>query len=97
MAKSHSISKDTWKRTKKLFHLLDLTILNSYILYKFCSGNMTHLKFREQLVGDLVFSHEESIEIHGAPRCRASSSETQMSRLDIKHALHWPVRGKEER
>jgi hypothetical protein len=30
---------------------------------------MTHLKFREQLVRDLlVLSHEENMEVHGVPR-----------------------------
>jgi hypothetical protein len=51
MANSYGIGKKTRKWMKKLFfHLLDLTILNSYILYKSCGGNMTHLKCREQLV-----------------------------------------------
>lgn len=50
---------------KKLFYLLGLTILNSYILHKSCEGNMTHLHFREQLVRGLnVLSHEDT-EIHG--------------------------------
>jgi hypothetical protein len=36
MANSYSISKKTWKWTKKFFlHLLDLTILNSFILWKY--------------------------------------------------------------
>jgi hypothetical protein len=41
---------------------------------------MTHLKFREQLVMDLVIlSNEENFEIHGVPRGQPSSSETEMS------------------
>ena len=37
MANSYSISRRTFKWTKKLFfHLLDLTILNSYILHSSC-------------------------------------------------------------
>jgi hypothetical protein len=65
MANNCSISKKTWKLMKKklFFHLLDLTVLNSYVLYK-SWGGMTHLKFREQVVRDLVFlSHEENTEI----------------------------------
>jgi hypothetical protein len=55
MANSYSFSKKTWKWMEKLFfHLLDVTILNSYMLYKIYGGNMTHLKFREQLVRDLI-------------------------------------------
>jgi hypothetical protein len=80
MANSYSISKKTSKCKKKLFlHLLDLTIPNLYILCKSCGGNMTHLKFREQLVSDLiVLSHEGNTEIRGVPRGRSSSLETQM-------------------
>jgi hypothetical protein len=67
--------------TKKLFfHLLDVTIPNSYILYKSCGGNMTNLKFRKQLVRDLVvLFHGEDSEICGVPRGQPSSSETEMS------------------
>ena len=39
MANSYSINRRTWKWTKKLFfHLLDLAILNSYILIFFTGG-----------------------------------------------------------
>jgi hypothetical protein len=39
MANSYSISRRTFKWTKKLFfHLLDLAILNSYILYSSSGG-----------------------------------------------------------
>jgi hypothetical protein len=41
MANSYSISKRTCKWMKKFFHLLHLTILNSYIVYKSCGGNVT--------------------------------------------------------
>jgi hypothetical protein len=65
MANSYNISKKTSKWMKKLFfHLLDLTILNLYILCKSCGGNMAHLKFSEQLVSDLiVLSHEENVSV----------------------------------
>jgi hypothetical protein len=69
---------------KKLyFHLLDLTVLNSYILYKSCGGNMTHLKFRERLDKDLVLSHEESTEIvvcQGVGSAVLGSNETTWSK-----------------
>jgi hypothetical protein len=97
MMNSYSISKKTsiWMQ-KLFFQLLDLTILNSYILYKYCEGNMTYMKFREQLVRDcVVFSNEENTEIRGVPRGRPSSSETQMSRHEEKYSLHWPAKGKE--
>jgi hypothetical protein len=51
---------------------------------------MIHLKFREQLVRDLiVLFHEENIEVYDVPKGRPSISETQMSRLDAKHSFHW--------
>jgi hypothetical protein len=38
MTNTSSISRQTWKWTKKLFfHLLDLTVLNSYIILHSCS------------------------------------------------------------
>jgi len=48
MANSYSISRRTFKWTKKLFfHLLDLAILNSYILHSSCGGKkMSHRDFR---------------------------------------------------
>jgi hypothetical protein len=65
---------------KNLLHMLDLTILNSHIVYKSCEGNMTHLKFREQLFGDcIVLSHKENTEVRSVPRGQPSSSNTQMS------------------
>jgi hypothetical protein len=55
------------------FHWLGLTILNSYILYNSCEGNMTHLKFRKLLVRDVVvLSHEENTGVSGVPRGRPS-------------------------
>ena len=39
MANSYSVSRRTFKWTKKLFfYLLDLAILNSYVLHSFCVG-----------------------------------------------------------
>jgi hypothetical protein len=96
MSNSYSISKKTSKWMKKLFLcLLDLTILNSYILCKSCGGNMTHLKFREQLVRELILSHEENTGICGVQRGCSSSLETQMIWLEVKYSLHWPTKGKE--
>ena len=39
MANSYTASRRTWKWTKKLFfHLLDIAVLNSYILLSTCGG-----------------------------------------------------------
>jgi hypothetical protein len=57
MANSYLISCCTWKWTKKLFfHMLDLAVLNSYILLFSCGGKkITHREFQLALV--LVNSH----------------------------------------
>jgi hypothetical protein len=45
MVNSYEIAWRTWKWIKKLFfHLLDMTILNAYLLHKSCDGKMTHRK-----------------------------------------------------
>ena len=48
MANSYSINRRTWKWTKKgFFHLPDLTILNSYILFSSCGvKKISHRDFR---------------------------------------------------
>jgi hypothetical protein len=97
MGNSYSISRRTWKWTKKLFfHLLDVTILNVYVLSKLRGSTLTHLKFREQLVRDLiVLSQKENTDAPVTPRGRPSSSESELSRLEVKHLMHWPENGKE--
>jgi hypothetical protein len=63
MVNKYSIITKTWRRTiKLLFHSSYLNFPNSFIPYKSCGGNMTVLKFRGQLVRDLVLSDEESTE-----------------------------------
>jgi hypothetical protein len=55
MTNSYGIARRTWKWTNKLFlHLLDITILNAFILHKSSGGKLTHKKFRETLVRDLI-------------------------------------------
>ncbi|PNF14553.1 hypothetical protein B7P43_G14961 [Cryptotermes secundus] len=45
----------TWKWTNKLFfHLLDLTILNSYILLSSCGAKLSHREFRLALVWNML-------------------------------------------
>jgi hypothetical protein len=50
-ANSYSISRRTFKWAKKFFfHLLDLDILNSYILHSSCQGKIiSHRDFRFSL------------------------------------------------
>jgi len=56
MANSYMASHRTWKWTKKLFfHLLDMTILNSYISLSTCGGKkISHREFRLTLVREML-------------------------------------------
>ncbi|PNF24209.1 hypothetical protein B7P43_G15857 [Cryptotermes secundus] len=80
MVNSYGIARRTWKWTKKLFfHLLDMSILNAYLLHKSCGGKMTHKKFREILVRDLILqSHEANVTVSDVSRGRPSSSGAQL-------------------
>jgi len=54
MANSYSMSRCTFKWTTKLFfHLLDLTVLKSWILLSSCGTKYTHRDFRLLLVRKL--------------------------------------------
>jgi hypothetical protein len=54
MTNSYSISRRTWKWTNKLFfHLLDLTIFNSFILLS-CGAKLSHRDFRLALVCNML-------------------------------------------
>jgi len=65
MANSYSINRRTWKWTKKLFfHLFDLAILNSYILFSSLGGKeISHSDFRNTLLGNLLAhaGHEQNV------------------------------------
>jgi hypothetical protein len=51
MVNSYGIAQRTWNWTKKLFfHLLDMTVLNAYLLHKSCGGKITHKKFFKNLM-----------------------------------------------
>jgi hypothetical protein len=55
MTNSYSISRRTWKWTKKIFfHLLDLMILNSFILMSSCGAKLSHRDFRLALVCNML-------------------------------------------
>jgi len=55
MANSYLMSQRTFKWTMKLFfHLLDLTVLNSWILLSSCGTKYTHRDFRFLLVRNLI-------------------------------------------
>jgi len=55
MANSYSMSRRTFMWTTKLFfYLLDLTVLNSWILLSSCGAKYTHRDFRLLLVRNLI-------------------------------------------
>ena len=90
MVNSYGIARRTWKWTKKLFfHLTDMTILNAFIIHKSSGGKMTHKRFQEVLVRDLlILSHEENVTASGVSRGRPSPFASQLTRLEVKHSEH---------
>jgi hypothetical protein len=53
-------------KKKLFFHLLDMTILDAYLLHKSRGGKMTHKNFHEILVRDLIVQmHEANIKVSG--------------------------------
>jgi len=55
MANSYLMSRHTFNWTTKLFfHLLDLTVLKSWILLSSCGAKYTHRDFRLLLVRNLI-------------------------------------------
>ena len=73
MANSYPINRRTWKWTKKLFfHLFDLAILNSYILFSSLGcKKISHSDFLNTLLGNLLAhaGHEQNVQrpIGGPP------------------------------
>jgi len=56
MVNSYTASRRTWKWTRKLFfHLLDLAVVNSYILLTSCGGKkISHRDFRLTLIREVL-------------------------------------------
>ena len=97
MVYSYRIARRTWKWTKKLFfHLTDMTILNAFLLHKTCGGKMTHKRFRDVFIHNLITeSHEQNVNASGVCQGSRSPSVSQISRLEVKHSQHWPPIGKQ--
>jgi hypothetical protein len=92
MANSYSIYRRTLKWTKKLFfHLIDLAILNSYILLSSCGGKkISHRDFRFALVRNMLAQagYERTVP---RPLGRRPSAAAQISRLEASGSKHWPI------
>jgi len=92
MANSYSISRRTIKQTKKLFfHLLDLAILNSYILHSSCGGKkISHRDFRHNLERNTL-AHAGPERRVPRPLFRPPNVESQITRLEVCSSKHWPI------
>jgi len=92
MANRYSMCCRNFKWTMKLFfHLLDLTILNSWILLSSCGAKCTHRDFRLLLVRNLF---KEAGRSQDRPTTslvgRPSAAAANVMRLDICHNQHRP-------
>jgi len=84
----------TWKWTKKLFfHLLDLAIVNSYILLYLCGGKkVSHRDFRLTLIRESGHEPRPSM-----PVGRPAPVSANIGRLETHHNKHWPGRNLKQR
>ena len=93
MANSYSMSRLNFKWTTKLFcHLLDLRVLNSWILLSSCGAQYTHRYFR-LLMRNLI---EEAGKSQDRPTPslvgRPSAAAANIVRLENRHNQHWPAK-----
>jgi len=90
MANSYSSSQRTFKWAKKLFfHLLDLAILNSYILHSSCGGKkISHRDFRFTLVRNML-AHAGPEQRVPRPLGRPPKAEKHVTRLEVCGSKHW--------
>ena len=74
------------------FHLLDVTLLNSWILSS-CGAKYTHRDFRLLLVRKLIEEVEKSQD-HPNPRLVVTPSvgAKNIFRLESRHNKHWPAK-----
>ena len=76
---------------KLFFHLLDLAILNSYILHSSCRGKkISHRDFRFTLVRNTL-AHAGPERRIPRPLGRPSNVELQVAKLEACGRKHWPT------
>jgi len=94
MANSYSMSRRNFKWATKLFsHLLDLTVLNSWILLSSCGAQYTHRDFRLLLVRNLIEEAGKSQDRHTPSLVgRPSAAVENIVRLESRHNQHWPAK-----
>ena len=92
MANSYSNNRRTWKWTKKLFfHLFDLIILNSHIIFfSFGGKKISHRDFRNTLMWNLLAQagHGRNVQ---RPIGRPTTAVIQVLRLEGRDRQHWPI------
>jgi hypothetical protein len=90
MTKSYSIGSWTWKC------LLDLTILNSFIIIVSCGSEFSHRLFRLAIIRDIIQEAGQVPQPQTTRHGRQASSMNQLTRLDIRHrhSIHWRLEGK---
>jgi hypothetical protein len=84
-----------WKWTKKIFfHLLDLTILNNFIVLASCGSKVSHQLFRWTWVRDLIQDAGGVPELHTARHERQAPSTSQLKDLtqDTANTCLWEER-----
>jgi hypothetical protein len=94
LANSYSISRRTFKWTKKLFfHLIDLTILNSWILSSSHGAKYLHQDLRLILIRDLVEEGSKNERPHPLMRGRPYPAIQNIARLELRQNEHRPAKG----
>jgi hypothetical protein len=94
MTNNYSVSRRSWKWKKKLFfHLLDLTIVNSYVILSSCGSKIDHRKFRLTLVQNLLEMSGREPRPQSIPGGRPNPRASQVTRLESQHTEHWPAVG----
>lgn len=91
MAKYYHMDRRTIKWYKKLFfHLLDLSVHNTYVIYQ-ChkQTQLPALKFRLELIDRLLLAAGPDVECHGGRGGRPRSSGTDLARLNSYN--HYPA------
>ena len=94
MANSYSMSRCTFSWTTRLFfHLLGLTLPNSWILLSSCGANYTHWDFRLLLVRNLIEEAGKSQDcLTPSLVGRPSAAATNVLWLKRHHNKHWPAK-----
>jgi len=93
MAESYSINHHTWKWTKKLFfHLFDLAILHSYILFSSLGGTKILLRdFWMTLMRNLLAQAGQEQNVRRPVGGTAPVAATQSIRFEERGRQHWPI------